>query len=204
MALGDPYITKEELRDYLQIQEDITGFDQKLTDACASASREVEQFCGRQFNKADTATARMFPIDRRTKITVDDFWSADGLVVEQGDGRGNWEPVDASAYILAPYDAIADGVPWPYYRLEFPGYTLARYTRQNPRFLRVTAKWGWPSVPATVKQAAFQIAAQTYRLADAPLGVTGNTQYGGVVRVQDLPVVATKLCRYKSDPILVG
>lgn len=203
MALGDPYITKEELRDYLQIQEDITGFDQKLTDACASASREVEQFTGRQFNKADAASARMFAIDRRNKVSVDDFWTDDGLVVEQGDGR-NWEPVDDSSFILAPYDAIVDGVPWPYYRLEFIGYGLVRSTRQTPRFLRVTAKWGWPTVPATVKQAAFQIAAQTYRLADAPLGVTGNTQYGGVVRVQDLPVVATKLCRYKSDPILVG
>ena len=204
MALGDPYITKDELRDYLQIQEDVVAFDQKLTDACASASREVEQFCGRQFNQADTAAARMFAIDRRNKVTVDDFHTSAGLVIEQGDGLGQWEPIDTASCLLAPYDAIVDGVPWPYYRIEFPGYGLQRSTRHQTRFLRVTAQWGWPGVPATVKQAAFQVAAQTYRLADAPLGVTGNTQYGGVVRVQDLPVVATKLCRYKSDPLLVG
>ncbi|AEV52066.1 hypothetical protein [Rhodococcus phage REQ1] len=204
MALGDPYITKDELRDYLQIQSDVIEFDQKLTDACASASREVEQHCGRQFNKSDTATPRIFQIERRRKVTVDDFHTSAGLVIEQGDGLGNWEPVDTASCLLAPYDAIVDGLPWPYYRLEFPGCGLVPSDRYQARFLRVTAQWGWPSVPATVKQAAFQIAAQTYRLADAPLGVTGNTQYGGVVRVQDLPVVATKLCRFVVNPILVG
>lgn len=202
MSIGDPYITAAELKSYLQIQDDIAAFDERLADAVASASREVEQFCGRQFNKADTATPRSYEIDRRTKVYVDDFWTDAGLVVEEGDGR-TWQPIDSDAYTLAPHDGIVDGLPWPYYRLEFYS-PLTPSSRYSTRRLRVTAQWGWPAVPATIRQAVFQVAAQTYRLADAPLGVTGSTQYGGVVRLQDLPQVTAKLRRYKSEPILVG
>lgn len=204
MAIGDPYITKDELRSYLQIQEDVGDFDARLADAVASASREVEQFCGRQFNQADVATPRRYEVDSPRSIRTDDFYSTTGLVVDRGNGFDSWSAVENTGYIPAPYDGVVDGIPWPYYRLEFPDRLFARTGRHSRSFVRVTALWGWPAVPATIKQATFQIAAQTFRLADAPLGVTGNTQYGGVVRVQDLPVVATKLMRYKTDPILVG
>lgn len=204
MPIGDPYIQNTELRDYLGIQAGMTEFDPRLTDAAASASREIEQFCGRQFNRVDTLSARIFEVERRRKVATDDFYDDTGLIVEQGTGMGDWSEISPAAYLPAPYDGIVDGLPWPYYRLEFPGYILSPSTRYETKLLRVTALWGWPSVPATIKQAAFQIAAQTFRLAEAPLGVTGNTQYGGVVRVQDLPQVAAKLMRYKTDPILVG
>ncbi|MBM4570266.1 hypothetical protein GS534_24135 [Rhodococcus hoagii] len=204
MALGDPYITVPELRAYLQIPEDMTQMDGRLQDAAQSASREVEQFTGRQFNKVDLASPRRYSIDRRGAVRVDDFYTLDGLVVESGDGYSSWEGIGLTEFTPAPYDGIVDGLPWPYYRLEFPYRRLGVSGPWGPRVLRVTAKWGWPSVPATIKQATFLIAAQTFRLAEAPLGVTGNTQYGGVVRVQDIPQVHSKLLRYKTDPILVG
>lgn len=204
MSIGDAYITADELRDYLQIQAGVTEFDTRLADSAASASREVEQYCGRQFNKAAVASSRIFEIERRRKVAVDDFHTTSGLVIEEGDGLGSWSEIPSGTYIPAPYDGVVDGLPWPYYRLEFPGHLLLASTRYQTRLLRVTAQWGWPAVPATIKQATFQIAAQTFRLAEAPLGVTGNTQYGGVVRVQDLPQVGAKLARYLVDPILVG
>lgn len=200
MAIGDPYITRDQLKNYLNIDAVMTQFDARIDDAVASASREIEQFCGRQFNKATTASPRLYQTRRQYSVAVDDFWTEQGLVVETGSGS-NWQAV--GDFDLYPLSGVVDGVPgWPYYRIGTPDNALywPGLTRQ---YVRVTAQWGWAAVPSAVKQAALQLGAETFKLAEAPFGITGSPEFG-VVRVRDLPQVARKLNRYVSTPIMIG
>jgi hypothetical protein len=59
----------------------------------------------------------------------------------------------------------------------------------------VTGVFGWPAVPANVKQAALIAAADLFRLKDAPFGIAGFGEFG-VVRVQANPRVMSLLRRY--------
>jgi hypothetical protein len=217
-GIGDNYVTLDQIKDYVQIPLDHTNLDARLNDAIASASREIEQFTGRQFNKTDIATPRLYSPRSLQTVNVDDFWSEVDLIIEVDHGNGLYDEVVApSSYELLPLSGVVDGNPgWPYERIRLPWGGLPYRTRrwshgQRSGSVRVTAKWGWPIVPASVKQATLILAAQTFKLADAPLGVAGmdsakgtNFTSGGVVRVRDIPAVASKLNRFVSNPIMVG
>lgn len=210
MSLGDPYALLVDLKNYLTIPVDKVAYDLALTDALNSASREIENHCNRQFNKDASAAQRVFiPTDLR-HARVDDFWTTSGLIVETDPGgTGNFtETWDSSDYELYPANGVVDGhIGWPYNSLKacaglyFPRYVDIPFRREQ--VLRVTAQWGWASVPAPVRQACLILAAQTFKLADAPFGVAGSSEYG-VVRVRDLPQVCSKLRAYVRDSMLVA
>ena len=208
-AIGDPYISLSELKQYLNIDEDKVEQEPNLLSAIESASREVEQYCGRQFNRDEVASTRLFEPDSRSLVRVDDFWSTTDLAVALRYAGGD-QDFGTTDYALYPLSGVVDGNPgWPYYRIEFEypvlPYYVGRKRAGHRGVVAVTAKWGWEDVPSTVIQATKLLAAQTHRMAEAPLGVTGmNNQFGGPVRVRDLPQVATKLNRFVSTPIMVG
>lgn len=205
MALGDPYITLAEIKVYLKLT-DTDEYNDLLTQAISSASREIELHTGRQFNKTDTATARRFPARNCYQAEVDDFYTTTGLVVEvDGAGDGTYSTVvSSSGYELDPPDGIMDGqIGWPFEGIDLVNgqrFPMSG-TRKNP--LRVTAKWGWTSVPDPIKQACYIIAAENYSLKGAALGVAGFGEFG-VVRVRDNRVAAAKLARYERDRVQVG
>jgi hypothetical protein len=62
--------------------------------------------------------------------------------------------------------------------------------------VQVTAQWGWAAVPDSVKQATKILAAEIFRLKDAPLGVAGFNDFGPV-RVREVPQVSMLLKRYR-------
>lgn len=218
MAIGDPYATKDELKDYLKLTAVGAGseFDARLSDAVDTASREIEKICNRQFNKATSATQRVYRPMAYQTCRVDDFWTTSGLIVETdmtGDGifEVTWA---ANEYELYPLNGITDGQPgWPYNKMRatlgkyFPinkyGPGTQGWAIGNRATVRVTAQWGWSAVPSPIHQACLIMAAETYELKSAPLGVAGFGDFG-VVRVRTNPMALSKLQRYKSDPVLVG
>lgn len=188
-AIGDPYITLADLRAYMGITVD--SDDAELAAAIESVSREIERHCGRQFHRAEELSTRTYTPTAPTWTHVDDFWTTDGLRVEVNRWGDGWETVDP---VAEPENGIVDGQPgWPYYRLS--GLPACRR-------VRVTARWGWPEVPAPVRQAAKILAAETVTLRTAPLGVAGVDDYG-VVRVRDSRMAAGKLAKYIKR-VLVG
>lgn len=206
MAIGDPYATLAELKDYLKLTG-TTEFDDRLTDALLSASREVERYCNRQFNQVTSATSRVYRPGSLSKVMSDDFYSTTGFALETdpgGDGTFGVLWTDAD-YELSPDNGIVDGQPgWPYWKIEavrglyFP---INNYGKRST--VRVTAKWGWAAVPAPVKQATLIMAAETYSLKGAPLGVAGFGDFGPI-RVRDNKMASAKLMRYRRNAVLVG
>lgn len=206
MALADPYVELERLKDYLKIKPEKVEQDENILDAIASASSEIEKHCNRQFNKADTVSARVYEPDDEYEVTVDDFWTTDGLIVEVdtlGDGSFS-TTVPASDYEVYPRNGVVDGqIGWPYYEIRLvEGYFPVTHRRRG--VVRVTAKWGWAAVPEAVRQAAVIIAAETYQLKDAPFGTAGMDQFGNIYHVRDNRIAAGKLARYCRRRIPAG
>lgn len=206
--IGDAYITRNELASYLGINVAVSdpSRDSKLDTAIAGASNAVENHCRRQFNNTGSATARIFKPTGPNFVEVDDFYDLPSLVVK----RKMLTATDWSAALsntdfeLEPMNGVVSGQPgWPYLRIRLPYWTRLYATER----VQVTAKWGWAAVPSAVKQATFIIAAQYYKLPDAPLGVAGfgsGSDGFAAVKVRDLPQAWSLLCAYVVDPIWVA
>lgn len=196
MALGDPYIDSDDLADYLGVQG--TADDDLLSAAIDSASGWVNRHCGRDFQQTTTATARVYSPDHPWRLHVDDFHTITDLVVKTDDADSGtysttWAATD---YVLEPFNGIEHG------STGFPYRTIVAVEARRwpchtgrPR-VQVTAQWGWAAVPAEVKQATRILAAEIFRLKDAPLGVAGFNDFGPV-RVREVPQVALLLERYR-------
>lgn len=204
MALGDSYATLAELKSRLGGVSG-SGEDAALTNALASASRSIEQYCRRQFNKTTTASARVFNPTSYRLTLVDDFHTTTDLVIAtDGGGDGTYEATwSSSDYQLEPLNGITNGESgWPYFRIR------AVYSRYFPCYWRrapvqVTAQWGWTAVPTSVKEACLALAEETYKLKDAPFGVAGFGDLG-VMRIRDNPKIAAMLTPYRLDAVLVA
>jgi hypothetical protein len=203
MALGDSYTTLEQLKSYLQIGDAVD--DGEIEDALASASREIEKHCNRQFNAASTATARVYYPDTACLVKVDDFQTLAGLVVQvDTTGNGTFDTTwDAADYQPEPLNGIVDGqIGWPYNKLRaVANRVFPTCARRAP--IEVTAQWGWAAVPDPVRQACQILAAETFKLRSAPFGVAGFGEYG-VVRIRENPKVCALLKPYERYPVMVA
>lgn len=205
MALGDAYVTLVELKAYLGITGSTN--DTQLDDARTAASRAVDQFCERQFNKTTSATARVFYPDTCHKATVDDFHTTTSLVIQTDSGDdGTFETTWAAAdYQLEPLNNMVDGESgWPYYiiRVRTTGSNYFPMTGRGAP-LQVTAQWGWAAVPSGVKQATYYLAVDLFKLRETQFGVMGSGEWG-LVRVRDNPKAMALLAPYRRYPVLVG
>lgn len=198
MAIGDNYATTDELKARLGIPLDNTTYEAELDDALNSASREIERFTNRQFNKATTATAREFePWIAPDYIWTTDFWTTDDLVIKTDENRdGTFETTwDAADYELYPRNNQEFGVPgFPFYKIFPKRNKLFPYPcrGESRGTVQVTAKWGWDDVPPQVKTATLALSARNFQMRDAPLGMSGGNEFGPV-KVQDDRFVAAKL-----------
>lgn len=208
MALGDPYATVTDLKNYLKLPLADTTRDANLLNAVNSATGDIEKHCHRQFNLDTTVTQRVFQPDNWLDLRTDDFGTLTGLIVDLDySGTGNFsQTLSATDYEVYPLNGVVDGTPgWPYNRLLATGgagFPVLTFRRRGT--VRVTAKYGWPSVPAPIKQACLIIAAQKFRLADAPWGVAGMTEFGTAVRIREIPLVKETLVPYIRYPVLGG
>lgn len=200
MALGDTYITLAELKTRLGINDNVD--DALLNGAIAAASRGVEGVCNRQFNKAGTATPRVFQVDHPHEVVVHDFHTVTGLVVAVDDGSGSYGTTWSSTeYQLEPLNGLMDGLPWPYEWITAVG--SLRFPCLRRAAVRVTADWGWASVPGDIKEATFVLAEDIAKLRDAPFGVGGYSEYGRI-RARKNPHVMMLVDQYIRDQYTVA
>lgn len=202
MALGDSYATAAELKTRLDVSG--AAYDTQLTEALTVASRGVEKFCRRQFNKATAASARVYYPETPGMAVVDDVHTTTDLVIKTDSGAdGTFETtLTAAQYELSPLNGIVDGeTGWPYWRIRAVNVCLPVATGRAS--LQVTAQWGWAAVPGPVKEACLIVAEETFKLKDAPFGVAGFGEFGAV-RIRQNPKAAEMLVPYRRRPVLVG
>lgn len=205
MAIGDPYATLAQLKDYIGPITD-TVDDAKLQNILNASSSEIELWCNRQFNLSPTATTRLFEPMSFKICRFHDFMTTSGLVIQTDPGGvANFSiTLTPAQYELYPASGFAeDGTPWPYTEMHAVGglwFPRVQYRRRQT--VQITAQWGWSSVPWPVYQACLIMSAQMFKLKDAPWGVAGMSETGTAVRIQSIPRVKELLHRYRRRPVM--
>ena len=136
---------------YFKLQDEGTERNAMIDELCRDASRTIDAWCKRQFGQSTVATARRVSGTENKVLYVDDISSDDGLVVQyRFGGTRRWETLASTNYELGPEGAVDSHLePRPYSFIElYPDTTDLSYW---PQSVRVTAKWGWPSVPEPIK-----------------------------------------------------
>ena len=201
MAIGDPYVTLTELKGLIGKQG--ADQDQRITDALLGASRGIDKHCGRQFNKAGSVSSRIYRPEGHNVVKVDDFYTTTGLIVAvDQDDDGVFETTwSTSNYQLEPLNGVVDGDPgWPWYTIRAVGGAQFPCSSSGRATVRVTADWGWATVPEPVKAACRIVAIEAYKLPEAPFGIAGFGDFA--MRVRDNPIARSKLAAYQRHPWL--
>lgn len=209
MAFQDPYVTRAELKSYLRIDTGVTDYDSDLDDALDSATREINNHCSRQFNRDDVITStgtqtRVYTCRYSWLAEFDDIHTTTDLVIAtDSDGDGTygttWSITD---YQLEPLNGIRDGnTGWPYFKIRAIASKVFPVLG-GVASLQVTGHFGWTAVPADVKQACLMLAAETFKMREAPFGVAGWSEFGAI-RVRDIPKVQKLLYPYERSRVKV-
>ena len=186
MTVTTTYCTLTEVKSAMRITDN--SDDTTLSRLIRSASRRIDQRCNRRFYIDDTTSARTYAIKTPMLVLVDDIATTTGLVVEvDTTGNGSWvQLVNGTDYQLEPLNALAQGFPVNTIRslntqsfpTSTPTFWPTPYAQQA--LLRVTAKWGFPSVPDQIVDACIMLTARQFKRFDSPLGVAGFGEMGVV------------------------
>jgi hypothetical protein len=179
--MANEYGTVDELKTRLNIEPTDTSRDTLLTRSLGAASRGIERATGRRFWLDATPTVRTYNPRRRLVteadgelLRVDDIGDVTGMVVEAGgNGTAFYTITD---YETWPDNALADGEPITALLRPMNIWAIP-ITR-----IRITAKFGWPTVPDEVTEAALIQATRLFKRKDSPEGIIGNAEWG-VVRL---------------------
>lgn len=159
------YADLGELRRYLGFSD--TATDPQMQWALDAAEAELEAFAGRRWWKDAQPTARIYtPRVSTSALRVDDIVSVSAVALDADDDGAFETTVPASDYRLEPRDR--DASVWPY------GWIALRRGKVWTAgvAVQVTGVWGWPVVPAAIKQATLMQAGRLLKRAtEAPLGI---------------------------------
>jgi hypothetical protein len=183
VAISNGYATLNQLKAALRIPTADATDDSMLNMAVESASRLIDAYCGRNFILAGTAT-RYFNTTDPYVVQIDDARSITQVQTsssEDGIYDITWDLTAHTGDIQPePINDYIGGIVWPFTRLRAIGDYVFPVDLENT--VKVTASWGWPTVPITVQQATVIQALRIYKRLESPLGVAGIGDLG-VMRV---------------------
>jgi hypothetical protein len=190
-TLGHLYCTPESLKNRFGITD--TTDDYEIHAACWASSRSLENYCKRVFWTTSIAEARVFETPDPYHLELPEFCDVLSVITlktdEDGDGifETTWASTD---FELGPRSAPYQPEPRPYTEILAVGTKRFPHpARQGMRagLVQVLGPWGWSTTPYGIRQAALILAAETFKLKDAPLGIAGFGEFGAV-RVRDNPM----------------
>ena len=188
MGWAPDYVTGPQLKTYLNIQHE--DDDLWLANWATAVSRNVDDFCGRQFGQVSVVEARTYEPkwdsnECKTYVEIDDLQTTAGLIVADSDGTV------ITDYTLRPRNAILKGK--IYTQLVLPGRYIYDFS--------ITGKWGWNSVPASIPTALYIKASRLNARRSSPFGIAGSPTDGSELRLlaQLDPDFKTTLTPFKRE-----
>lgn len=174
MAIGDPYITRAEMKSLLSIDPDNTDDDANIDRAIRGASRALERRSGwPTFWNTGVAVARTVSVDGMVVPVRRSTYSYTKLLLRNGIASADGFLVSGfSSPVLLPEDCFEENVPADAIRLP------SSATFGNAGTLSITAVWGWPEVPDDIKMAAQIQAHRYYDRKGSPGGLQGSAEWG--------------------------
>jgi hypothetical protein len=196
--------TRNDVKTALGIADTVD--DARIDVALESSSEMIQDYCSRQFLVDSTSSARLFVAQDPWLVHLDDISTTAGLIVETDEsGTGTFGTTWAATdYQLEPLNGKVNGMTRPYNTLRAIQSKLLPVDGGRAT-VRVTALWGWPSVPDAVKQAAIIQTISIFRAVDAPFGATPFAETG-IIRLRTAlhPTAAALLSDYRLDAVRVA
>jgi hypothetical protein len=196
---GTDYVSLQELKNTAEL----VGFafaDYDAQMAINAAQRGIDEYTGRVFYSSSGTQQMFYEWTGDRCIETDDIVSLGTVEVDfNRDGVYETTWSQGTAFRLEPYNATFFGKPYE----ELGLLPQAVYYRPVlwPALIRITGTFGWPEVPAPVKEATTILAIRFLRRArEAPFGVVGLGVDNTAVRItKSDPDVAFLL-----DPFIKG
>lgn len=176
MAWAPDYVTSTELKAYLRIGDAVD--DAEVALAVTAASRAVDRATNRQFGLIAVPEARKYTAYWDTDlcryvVEIADLMTVTGLTITVEAGT-------VDAFDLKPANAAVEAFPWTRFVVKPESLVKPPLTEDA---VTVTARYGWTTVPAAVKQATLLQAARFFKRRDAPFGVAGSPEAGSELRL---------------------
>lgn len=179
MAITNGYCTLADVKAALRITDTID--DALLENSINSASRMIDQYCNRYFYSTSAGEVRYYKANDGFVCWIDDAQSISEIKTSATDPLifdTTWEAAD---YQVLPANRWANGAYYPITgitatdNLLFPVWA-------DMALVKVTAQFGWASVPDPIKFACIIQASRLFKRLESPLGVAGVSDIG-IMRV---------------------
>jgi hypothetical protein len=156
--------------------------DSALQSVLDATDTLIDLYCDRKTGFGTASETRFYTAEDYEYVLTDDLVSVTTLQTDD-DANGTYETTWTAGtdYVLAPRNAALDG--FPYTEID----TSVSWPRNFPKDVylgvRVVGVFGFPSVPAAVKQAEIIQAGAVWNSRTAPFGVIGSADLGGILRM---------------------
>lgn len=191
MSATTRYATRIELRQRLDHTggENYSSTEDVVHEAILDAvSQAVNGYCSRAFYSL-SATTRYFTALWADVLQVPDLVSVTTLATdENGTGTYNrtWATTD---YMLYPFNASDSDPAMPYTQIRMdtrtPGDGWA-FPVGIPKGVKVVGTWGWPAVPAAVKEVTLLESLRLLQQLQGPNGVVASSELGAMIVLPQL------------------
>ena len=174
------YATLAEFKAAVGITD--TADDAALQSVLDATDTLIDLHCDRKTGFGTATETRYYTAEDYEYVLTDDLVSITTLQTDD-DANGTYETTWTAGtdYVLAPVNAALDG--FPYTEID----TSVSWPRNFPKDVYIGVKvvgvFGFPSVPAAVKQAEIIQAGAVWNSRTAPFGVIGSADLGGILRM---------------------
>ena len=178
----DQYVDKTDLKNMIGLSG--TSQDNNIDNAINASSRLIDQITGRHFYKSQSVQVKYFTPDNHYILDVPDIATTTGLIVQldtTDDGTHNKTiTLDTDFYLKAINVTDLEG------DNDIPYQTLVILDkRSSERFdpdivknVKITATWGFNSVPSAIKQACLLQSSRLWKRKDSPFSTYGSGDTG--------------------------
>ena len=177
MAITNGYTTLNDVKAALNLEDSIDNA--ALEVAIATASRQIDDYCGRFFYKDGTEIApatRYYSPDNAWTLATDDFVSISEIASDDNFDRTYATVWETSDFMVEPVNNPSRG--WPLTRVLAVGSYI--FPNTLPQSVRLKGVFGWSAIPYEVKSAAKIQASRLFLRNQSPFGIAGNTDLGTV------------------------
>jgi hypothetical protein len=203
------YVGLEEMKDRMNVTD--PADDSAMQTAIATSAGWINNFCGRHFNRI--TEARTYQPTNVWLLDIDDLIDDPGITVavdQNGDGIFEQPWTRGTDYQLrygaGRYNARVTGMARPFRQLQViqSGKWLPfTWPYSHLDRVQVIGPWGWPQVPWEVAEANRILAADLFKMKDAPFGIAGISDLG-IAHVQSNPWLVECLRPYINPRHKVG
>lgn len=173
-----------------------TNDDAAIEILIEGASRYLDRQTGSRFYADTNDQTRYYTAQDEACVYIDNLSAAPTSVSCDFSALRSYTALAATDYDLLPDNALLDG--YPYNKIALIESVATRLFPMQRRGIQVIGKFGYPSVPADVKEACLSITQNTYamRSGQSSGGSITVTAAGVVIRPQEVPAMAQKVIEH--------